>query len=187
MSATTATLLAACIAALAATITLLGTLVGARRAEMRASHRTALSAHLTGLGEGIHQVVAATVVLRKRVEQGQDAQAWKDKAQAGVKTLNKVRPTCRYVLFGLDEPLRTLSRMPDWVATYKDVANTNVEPLMDEMRKLAGSLDDAIRWSYRRGLPPSAWRRWRLNRRVKSIRNLWGKRFDSADPQIPVA
>lgn len=184
MKASTATLIAACIAALAATTTLLGTLFGARRAEMRASHRLALNPYLVELGDSIHQIVASTVVLRKRVEKGQDTQDWKEKAQNGVTVLHKVRRNSKYVLYGLDEPLRTLCRMPDWISTYKDVANTNVDDLLKQMRKLAGDVDDAIRWSYRRGLPPGLLRRWWLRRRVKRIKKLWGERFVNADPQM---
>ena len=104
MSPATATLIAACIAASAATVTLLGTLLGARRAEMRASHRLALTPHLVELGDSIHQVVATTVVLRKRVVKGQDSQDWKDKAQVGVAAMHKVRGNSKYVLYG---PRRT--------------------------------------------------------------------------------
>jgi hypothetical protein len=122
---------------------------------MRASHRLALNPHLVDLGDSIHQVVAATVVFRKRVVEAKESEDWKGKALVGAAALHKLRRNCKYVLYGLDEPLRTLCRMPDWIATYKDVPKTNVEEPLEEMRKLAGDIDDAIRWSYRRGA--SSW------------------------------
>ena len=74
--------------------------------------------------------------------------------------------------------------MPDWIATYKDVANTNAEELLKQMRKLATDVDDTVRWSYRRGLPPGLLRRLWLAHRVNRIKKLWGARFVNADPQV---
>jgi hypothetical protein len=92
-----------------------------------------------------------------------------------------VRPKVKYTLYGLDEPLRTLSRMPEWVATYKDVPKTNADDLLEAMQRLAVAVDDAVRDSYRRGLPPGAIRRWWLSHLTSKVRELWGKRFDTAD------
>lgn len=174
----TATLVAAGIAAVAALLSLLTTFLGDRRAEMRAAHRVALQTHLETLGEGIHKTAASATILRRRFLEGSDPAPWRDAGRTGAKALKAVRPKVKYTLYGLDEPLRTLSRMPEWVATYKDVPKTNAEELLKAMQKLAASVDAAIRRSYRRGLPPGWIRRW-----CAKVRRLWGERFDAADPR----
>lgn len=179
----TATLVAAGIAAVAAIFTLLATLLGDRRAEMRAAHRLALQAYLEPLGEGIHRTAASATILRRRFVEGSDPTPWRDAGRTGADALKDVRSKVKYTLYGLDEPLRTLSRMPEWVATYKDVPKTNADELLEAMQTLAGSVDAAIRRSYRRGLPPGWIRRWRLKRLTAKVRRLWGERFDTADPK----
>lgn len=179
---TTATLIAAAVAAGASLLTLLGTQFGAKRAEMRAAHRHALQGQLEALGEGVHKTAASAVILRRRFTAGQDPTAWRDVGKTGADALKAVRPKLKYTLYGLDEPIRTLSRMPEWVATYKDVPNTNAEELLRAMQKLASAVDDTVRASYRRGLPPGAIRRWWLRHLTSNVRGLWGKRFDTADP-----
>lgn len=176
-------MIAASIAAGAALLTLAGNVLGSRRAEMRTAHRTALTGQLQDLAEGIHETVAAATILRRRNLAGSDVADWIEKGKKGSDKLKSVRPQCRYTLFGLDDPLRTLSRMPEWVATYKNVPGTNADKLLAEMTKLASEVDAAIRWSYRRGLPPGAIRRWRLKRRSDRVRDLWYTRFKDAPPR----
>lgn len=182
---TTATFIVAAIAAAASLLTLVGTLLGDRRAEMRAAHRLALQPHLETLGEGVHRTAASATILRQRFIEGSDPTPWRDAGKTGANQLKEVRPRVKYTLYGLDEPLRTLSRMPEWVATYKDIPKTNADELLEAMRKLARAVDTTVRLSYRRGLPPNAWRRWRLQVLTKRVRKLWGKRFDNADPRGP--
>lgn len=148
---------------------------------MRAAHRHALQGLLDELGEGVHKTAASAVILRRRFTAGQDPTPWRDAGKTGADMLKTVRPRVKYTLYGLDEPLRTLSRMPEWVATYKDVPNTNVDDLLEAMQKLAVAVDSAVRMSYRRGLPPGPIRRWWLERLTSNVRSLWGKRFDTAD------
>jgi len=177
MTTQQATLLAACIAAVGTLATLIGTMLASRRAEMRASHRAALTPHLDNLGEGIHQVVASAKILRQRAVDGAEPGNWLERSKTGAATLKSVRPKCRYVLNGLDDPLRTLTRMPDWVATYKNIEGTNADDLVDGMRKLAEGIDRAVQRSYRHGLPPGRFRRWLLKRQNKAVRDLWDQRF----------
>jgi hypothetical protein len=177
------TLVAAGVAALASVVTLAGTLLGDRRAEMRAAHRQALLSFLPELGEGVHETAASATIIRRRFAKDQDPGPWVEAGKAGANKLKSVRPNVKYTLYGLDEPIRTLSRMPEWIATYKNVPKTNADDLLKEMQKLAAAVDGGVRRSYRRGLPPGLIRRWWLRRRTSKVRKLWGERFDAADPR----
>jgi hypothetical protein len=183
MSKEQATLVAAIIAAVASLLVLVANLLGARRAEMRAAHRTALVKYLETVGEGIHETAASATIIRRLHLQSAETKTWRDNGKSGSDKLKLVRPKIKYTLYGLDEPLRTLSRMPEWIATYKSVKQTNADELLEEMQKLAGAIDGAVRWSYKRGLPPGPLRRWWLKRRTKRVRKLWGARFDEAEPR----
>lgn len=162
-------------------LTLAVTLLGARRAEMRASHRTYLNPLLGDLSEGVHSCLACTKVLRNRAIKQQERAGWITRGDEAAAKLSAVRPKLRYVLFGLEEPLRTIGRGPNWIATYRDLPDTNAEDLLDRLVELGALVDDVVRRSYRRGLPPSAWERWRLQRKTEKIRNLWEARFDGLE------
>lgn len=144
---------------------------------MRASHRSHLSQFLTELADGIHSCLASANILHKRATKGQGQGEWVKRGNEGSEKIKDVRPKVRYVLYGLDEPLRVVSRIPEWVATYKDIPGTNVTAILKRSSELASLIDDIIRKSYRRGRPPSVWQRWRLKRKSKIVRSLWEDRF----------
>jgi len=119
MSTQIATLIAAGISATAAVLVLLGNLLGARGAEARAAHRRILEADLAALGEALHEVVASAVIVHRRVKDGQAPGAAAANGARAAATLKAMRLTIKYPLHGAEEALRTLSRVPDWAATYK--------------------------------------------------------------------
>lgn len=149
---------------------------------MRAAHRAALLQHLTDLGESLHGVVATATLLRRRALNQQDLSAWITRGQTAAEQLKKVRPAVRYTLDGLDEPIRVLSRLPEWAATYRDVELSGAEELLEAGRKLAGCIDDTVRKSYRTGLPPDRLARRRVSRLARLVRQLWGVRFLGPPP-----
>lgn len=175
------TLVAAIIAATVSLLTLIVNLLMLRRSEMRAAHRQALLPLLDGLGRATHTVAAVSGVVRKRWKASQDVKEWLIRGDEASKSIEQLRPRCKYVLPGLDEPLRTLSRMPNWVSTYKAIEGTNGDELLAEMQLLARDVDRVIRGSYARGLPPGHITRWRLDRRTRTIRDLWEARFEGVD------
>jgi hypothetical protein len=177
-----ATLLAASIAAAAALTSLIVNLLGARRAEMRAAHRQLLGPCLHDLALDLHQILATATVLRQRALGGQDVRAWIDRGAEAAGRLKELRPRVRYQLAGIDEALRVLSRLPEWIATYRDSADGSAEVLLVQARALGTRLDRAIEKSYRRGLPPSSVAAWRVRRSASRVRSAWGNRFTAPKP-----
>lgn len=149
-----ATLWAAFVAAVASLASLVLNLMAGRRAEMRAAHRVTLLPHLESLGESIHQTLATSMMLRQRALNGQDRTKWIEAGEVGAATLKTLRPQVRYALPGVEEPLRVISRLPNWIATYRDVDDGDAEQLLRHARELQVGVDAAIRRSYRTGLPP---------------------------------
>ena len=182
MDQSAATLIAAGVAAAASVASLVTNALTSRRAEMRAAQRVALSPHLTELAEGLHGVLATSTLLRKRALNQQDVSEWIVRGRAASDQLKSVRPKLRYILNGLDEPIRVLSRLPEWVATYRDVSESGAEALLESGRKLEQCVSKIVRRTYRRGLPPSRWASFRADRLVKKTRNLWEVRFGWPPP-----
>jgi hypothetical protein len=178
-----ATLIAASIAAAASVIALVTNLLAGRRAEARAAHRQLLQPFLADLSEGVHELLATATILRQRALKGQDTQTWITRGAVAAEKLKAIRPRIRYLLDGLDEPLRVLSRIPEWIATYRDVGDGSAELLMKRARRLAGLVDRTIARSYRRGLPPGAVVRWRARRSASALRTVWANRFQSPPPR----
>lgn len=142
---------------------------------MRVAHRNAIVPDLSRIADGVHQVTASSTVLRTRIGENKDPKGWYEKAAAGRQIIEAVRPRVKYSLYGLTDPLRTLSRMPDWVAHTANADGQLADTLIDDMQKLQRAIDSAIRRSYRRGLPPSPIRRWWLDRKSSNAKATYQK------------
>lgn len=141
----------------------------------------AIQPDLNTIAEGIHNVTASSTVMRDRIMAGKDPSAWYARAAEGRKQLDAVRPRVKYSLYGLTEPLRVLSRMPDWLS-HTAKANSEVdysERLLRDMQALQVSVDMAVRWSYRRGLPPGLVRRLWLAHEAKRPRSTFRQLLSS--------
>jgi hypothetical protein len=182
MDAPTATLIAAGVAATASLVTLAVNVLGARRSEMRAAHRAALLPQLADIAEGLHGVMATSTVLRTRATKQQDTQPWIRRGAIAADLLKAVRPKIRYTLYGLDEPIRVLSRGPEWIATYRDADPGGAESLLAATRTLERRVSTIIRRSYRRGLPAGWMSRWRVSRLSTKARAVWASRFKEPPP-----
>lgn len=175
MSEGTAVVAAALIALVASLASLLLTARAGRKGEERQAHRRLLEPTLVDLGEAIHTVIASATVHFQKTRGGQDARTWLDRGNAAADDLRKVRPRLKYILFGVDEPLRTLTRLPDWTATFK--GDDSGAPFIDRARHLGLLVDRAIARSYARGRPPNTLERWRLRRANGALRKSWNSRF----------
>lgn len=175
VSTADATLLAAVIAAAASLLKLIADSFAERGAAMRAAHRSILQTHLEPLGESIHTIAAGAVLEHRRAKEGEAPGNAQANAFSAAEALKKQRLLVKYCLDGLDEPLRILTRAPNWVATYK--GDTTGDKLVERLQRLSGRLDSAIARSYRRGRPPSRIERSILNRDAKKAREIWEKRF----------
>jgi hypothetical protein len=176
LSTQTATLIASSVSAVAALLVFVGNLLGVRSSEARAAHRRILEPHLPALGRALHEVVASSVIAHRRVAKGQDVGNFGDSGIAAAEVLKDQRLEVKYSLRGIDEGLRTLSRLPNWAATYRGDASG--DELIRDAQSLAAALDDAIARSYGKGRPPGGRERRRISHRVDTLRDTWKNRFN---------
>lgn len=155
------TLIAAFIAAAFSLITLGLTLVAAKDAESRAAHRNILGDTIGNLGEALHKLMACSTVMIK-TQSDESFTKWEEKAKDAQKRLNELRVKLRYPLWGLDSPLRTMTRIGSWTTHYRrDVTvATQFLRLADHLRE---NIDLAVKSSYASGNPPSWWRTFRAS------------------------
>jgi hypothetical protein len=175
LSQGTATVIAAGVALVASVLSLVVSGRSARKAEEREAHRRLIEPYLQDLGEAVHEVIASSSVLSQKYRAGQDPRQWLDQGNAAADRIRTVRPRLRYLLDGLDDPLRTLTRLPDWTATLR--AAPSAERFTTRASRLGRRVDRAIARSFRRGRPPATWERWRLRRANAALRKAWEKRF----------
>ena len=165
MTEQTATLIAAGIAAGASVITLVLQFIEQRSAEMRAAYRTGLHEHLSPLGEAIHQTLACSTILLKANKSEEAYRKWRDRGREAQTKLKGLRIRVRYQLWGLDEGLNTLTRIPDWTDhARKDPKRA--DQLLWCAKRLGEMLDRGIRAAYYSGTTP--WLRHRVGVRVLS-------------------
>jgi hypothetical protein len=165
-------------AGIAAGTKLLTDALTARGAATRAAHRAVLQPHLSDLATTIHGVVAGAVLAHRRLQDDKTAGNALENSQCAAAALKQHRLEVKYSLPGLQEPLRTLTRAPDWIATYK--GDSSGDGFIECLQRLSGMVDATITRSYRRGRPPTCWEQWRLSRETKRIRSTWEGRFDRA-------
>ena len=163
----TATLIAALIAASASLLKLFAD----RQSEDRGAYRRQLEPVVKDLGQAVYEVVAISFVLRE-ARPGQ-VQAWCDRAEQAKAKLTKVRPRARYPLWGLDEGLRTLERLPGWMMHVREQPQraSRLIAAANDLRKM---LDVTVLRCYRWGRSPSLMERaqvrlhsWRCRRQFE--------------------
>jgi len=160
MDAPTATLVAALVAAAASLLTLLLKSRTEWRAELRATNRKKLESLVDDLGDAMHKLVACCV-LKVRDRSVENRIYWDDRIGEARKTLRRLRPRVRYQLWGLDEGLKAIICLPDWVNNDE---TEGVSLLLNAATALRISLDKAIRRCYQQGRTPSLFERWRVHR-----------------------
>ena len=165
MDAPTATLVAALTAAIASIASLVLRSRSELRAELRETNRKKLESLVDDLGDAMHKLVACST-LRARDRDQANAQYWDSKIVEARTTLRKIRPRVRYQLWGLDEGLKALIALPDWL-TSKTATDTS--QLLSAAHGLRASLDQSIRLCYRHGRTPTILDRWRVNRAVNDL------------------
>lgn len=181
MSTQDATLIAAGIAAAASLAKLFSDMLSARGAATRAAHRSVLQPHLVALATGIHGVMAGAVLAHRLLKSGKAPGSTLANSRVAAEALKTCRLEVKYSLPGLQEPLRTLTRAPDWIATYK--GDPSGDLLLTCMQRLSRMVDRAVTQSYRRGRPPTTWEQWRLRRAAARTRDAWERRF-GRDPDL---
>lgn len=128
--------------------------VTGRRSEFRAAHRKVLGEHVDELARAIHETVATSNVIFKRVRRGESWNTWYDRAQQAAEDLKTLRRKLRYPLWGFDNALRSLTRLPDWLGHVREDREGTKE-LLERADRLRDLLDTMIRRAYLRGRPPT--------------------------------
>ncbi len=165
------TLIAALVAAFGVIINTVLTLMNNRRAEYRSASRKILEEEIASLGTAFHEVIATSRILLKST--GEDnLKNWRAKARDAQESLKEIRPRVRYPLWGIDEGLKTLSKVPDWT-NHLLINPEAANKLLDASDILVKQCDHAARKSYLKGQPPSLLTAWRIGKASKKVRKIY--------------
>ncbi|HMO64046.1 MAG TPA: hypothetical protein PKE47_02270, partial [Verrucomicrobiota bacterium] len=141
------------------------------RSEMRATYRKTLEPFLEPLGKNLYLTMACSKILSlKNDEDGESRGNWRKRADEARNEIKKLRMNVRYSLWGLDEPLRVLTRVPNWIEHNKG-NRENSDALILLATNLREAIDDSIRRAYSCGKPIPFWNRWLLNKKAGKLRN----------------
>lgn len=174
MDSITVTLVAAIVAAGASLIVMLLTILHQRSSELRVARRAALDKIIVDLGALFHELLA-TCNVYTQARSPESEQKWIGKAFQARDRIKSIRPSVRYSLWGLDEGLRTLTRLPEWLE-HKRADSEATKELLTAGDNLRKALDSAILGSYKHGRPPSLFERRRVCRRADQLRKAFGER-----------
>ena len=150
MTTQEATLVAAVIAAIASVLKLFLD----RFAEGRTSTRQLLQPLIAEMGEAVYGVVATSSVLIE-AETPKKFGSWYAKACREREKLQKIRPKLRYPLWGIDEGLRVLQRLPDW-CSHARADKDRASRLLKHASNLRHINDVTALRCYRDGRQPNA-------------------------------
>ncbi len=153
MTAQEATLIAAVIAAVAS----VSKLFFDRFSENRSSFRALLQPLVADLGESLHGVVATCYVMARSNSDEQHAN-WHDKAKRERDKLKALRPKLRYPLWGIDDGLRVLLRLPEWTAHARGQPQ-RLDLLIVRATRLRETIDAVALRCYRNGRLPNFFER----------------------------
>lgn len=152
----TATLAAAIIAAIFSLLTLLST----RPTEIRAANRKTLETYIPDLSDAIHQLIAiSNILLKNKTEESRGN--WRQKAEEAKSILKEIRPKIRYSLWGLEDYILSLTRLPDFTLYTLDDIEV-AKKVVKRGTRLGDSLDNCIRKCYLNGRTPRFYELWTL-------------------------
>jgi hypothetical protein len=170
MNTQTVTVVAAIIAAFASVYTMCVNLFAQYYAEMRVAYRKTLEPHLGPLGKSLYETMACSKMLaEKNEETGASRANWKARADTARDTLKAQRLDLRYSLWGLDEPIRVITRVPNWIEHNKGKAE-NTKTIILLATDLRKAIDESIRKAYTYGRPLPWWERRSLAKKAKALR-----------------
>lgn len=149
MTTQEATLVAAVIAAIASVLKLFFD----RFAEGRTSTRELLQPLIAEMGEAVYGVVATSSVLVE-AETPKKFSSWYAKACREREKLQTIRPKLRYPLWGIDEGLRVLQRLPDW-CSHARADKARASSLLKHASNLRHIIDLTALRCYRAGRQPN--------------------------------
>ncbi|KAB1065079.1 hypothetical protein [Salibacter halophilus] len=155
-----ATLIAAGIAAVISIFTLMLTLFFNRKSEIRSARRKSLEEFIYDVADSVHQLIAISNILLKN-KTPESRSNWTDKANKAKMKLKALRPKIRYALWGLDKPIKVLTRLPDYTQ-YTLESDEVSKKTVKRGSNLGDALDNCIRKCYLNGRSPRFYEIWWL-------------------------
>lgn len=167
MDRSTATLIAAVIAAISSIISIF-----ARRAsEMRKAHRDTLEPHIQDLAKAIHEAVATSNIIV--MTSSEEARAnWREKGNRAKDKLKELRIKLRYSLWGLDTAIKEIALLPNWVEHAWDYPDYR-DGIIERGDELSDALDFSIRRCYRKGRTPAWYERVYVENKRKKLKSYY--------------
>lgn len=141
--------------------------------ERRAAYRQLLSTKISELGNCLFAELAECNMYVKR-EFNHDH--WIEDAKRTAKRIKELRNELRYPLWGLAGPLKQFALVADRIQHFKNRSIDEANQYLGVADNLREVLDDAIRYSYEHGNPPSA----RKIRAARSATNRLSELFSAA-------
>jgi hypothetical protein len=139
-------------------------------AEMRVAYRKTLEPHLGPLGKNLYETMACSKMLAtKNDETGASRANWKNRADTARDELKAQRLDLRYSLWGLDEPLRVITRVPNWIEHNKG-KKEQTDSIIKLATELRSAIDDSVRRAYALGRPLPWWERKSLAKKAAALR-----------------
>jgi len=167
MTTELATLIAAAIAATASVAELFFN----RFSENRASFRALLQPIIAQLGEAMYSIVASANVMVETTTTVQFSN-WYGKAIKEREKLKALRSKARYPLWGLDEGIRVLIRVPDW-ASHARSDKKRADKLLKRADALRHVMDVVALRCYRNGRLPDLLEVWQVKYRAWQCRSVF--------------
>jgi hypothetical protein len=149
-----ATLYAALVAAFFSLLTLLAK----KPTEIRAANRRTLEGYIFDLSDSIHQLTAISNILLKN-KSPLSRNNWSRRAERAKVVLKALRPKIWYSLWGLENHILSLTRLPDYTLYTLENKET-AKKVVRHGSKLGGAIDKCIRNCYLNGRSPKIWELW---------------------------
>lgn len=125
----------------------------ATASERRAAYRQLLSAKISELGDCLFSELAQC---NTYVNRNFNHDHWITDAKNTADRIQKLRTELRYPLWGIDNPLKQLSRVAGRIQHFKNRSIHDAKRYLEAANSLRDALDDAIKYSYEHGKPPSS-------------------------------
>ncbi|HEU6436008.1 MAG TPA: hypothetical protein VE028_00980 [Nitratidesulfovibrio sp.] len=134
--------------------------------------------HYCMLAGNLHQIVAIPSLALMRLEREQNIDKYTELYSSVKDSLEKNRRELRYVLSGIDDGLRTITRTYSWVMHKKKDLSKSKE-IIESANELRNALDLAIIETYNTGKPPSKEKVDEVKKCVANMRDIYGENDSS--------
>jgi hypothetical protein len=143
-----------------------------KKSEYRIAYRKVIEEKYSNVGSLLYQIVAISKVIISKYQQNQSVTEKIKLCDKLKSDLDKYRLLVRYSLWGLDEALNMMKKLP----SYALRCNSRIEigyKLIESATEVRKALDDAIMNSYLHGKNPSSKAVRRVNRCAKKLDDIY--------------